>query len=118
MYIYGAFLISSSKKSVRHSSTSWYGTVLRNLFPSVAITRVRHSLSPMSTAVTACNAVLQNGILSPMFFNVYMDDLSSTPNNAKVGGTINEIISKHLMYAWHNLGMKINVRIYLKYRKT
>ena len=38
-------------------------------------------------------------ILSPLFFNVYMDDLSSILNSAKVGCTINEVIINHLMYA-------------------
>ena len=53
----------------------------------------------LSTAFTTSNGVRQGGILSPLFFNVYMDDLSSILNNAKVGCTINEVIINHLMYA-------------------
>ena len=53
----------------------------------------------LSTAFTTCSGVRQGGILSPLFFNVYMDDLSSILNNAKVGCTINEVIINHLMSA-------------------
>ena len=55
--------------------------------------------SHLSTAFTTSNGVRQGGILSPLFFNVYMDDLSSILNNAKVGCTINEVIINHLMCA-------------------
>ena len=53
----------------------------------------------LSTAFTTSNGVCQGGILSPVLFNVYMDDPSSILNTAKVGCTTNEVIINHLTYA-------------------
>ena len=45
------------------------------------------------------NGVRQGGILSPLFFNVYMDKLSCTLNDAKAGCIMNGVYMNHLMYA-------------------
>ena len=45
------------------------------------------------------NGVRQGGIASPIYFNLYMDDLSKLLSNAGVGCSINSVISNHLFYA-------------------
>ena len=45
------------------------------------------------------NGVKQGGILSPLFFNIYMDDLSKNLNNAGVGCYVNNNTVNHIMYA-------------------
>ena len=45
------------------------------------------------------NGVKQGGILSPLFFNIYMDDLSRNLNNTGVGCYVNNNIVNHIMYA-------------------
>ena len=45
------------------------------------------------------NGVRQGSILSPHFFNVYVDDLSSQLNKLKVGCVLGESIINHLLYA-------------------
>ena len=40
----------------------------------------------------------QGGIISPVLFNVYMDDLSCALNRSNIGGRIGEIVN-HLSYA-------------------
>ena len=41
----------------------------------------------------------QGGILSPLFFNLYMDRLSVTLSNTKVGCALFKIMVNHLAYA-------------------
>ena len=41
----------------------------------------------------------QGGIISPVLFNSYMDDLSVCLNNCKIGCSMNDVISNHIMYA-------------------
>jgi hypothetical protein len=53
----------------------------------------------LSDPFSACNGVRQGGILSPLFFNVYMDDLSTILNMSKVGCIMNGVKCNHLMYA-------------------
>ena len=45
------------------------------------------------------NGVRQGSILSPHFFSVYVDDLSSQLNKLKVGCVLGESIINHLLYA-------------------
>ena len=45
------------------------------------------------------NGVRQGSILSPHFFNVYVDDLSSQLNKLKVGCVLGDSIINHLLYA-------------------
>ena len=45
------------------------------------------------------NGVRQGGIISPILFNLYMDDLSITLNNAQIGCSINGQLVNHLLYA-------------------
>ena len=52
-----------------------------------------------STTFTTSNGVRQGGILSPLFFNVYMDKLSCTLNDTKAGYIMNGVYMNHLMYA-------------------
>ena len=53
----------------------------------------------ISEPFTTSNGVKQGGILSPLFFNIYMDDLSRNLNNAGVGCYVNNNIVNHIMYA-------------------
>ena len=45
------------------------------------------------------NGVRQGGILSPLLFNLYMDDLSDRLNKLKIGCCINGTVVNHIMYA-------------------
>ena len=53
----------------------------------------------ISESFTVSNGVRQGGILSPRFFSVYMDDLSSMLNKLGVGCYVRDILINHLMYA-------------------
>ncbi len=48
---------------------------------------------------SASNGVRQGGILSPLFFNLYMDDISNTLNSCQQGCTVNGVSINHLIYA-------------------
>ena len=45
------------------------------------------------------NGVRQGGILSPLFFNLYMDRLSVTLSKTKVGCALGKLMVNHLAYA-------------------
>ena len=45
------------------------------------------------------NGVKQGGILSPLFFNLYMGELSRNLSNANVGCCVNNTVINHIMYA-------------------
>ena len=52
-----------------------------------------------SSSFSVYNGVKQCGILSPILFNVYMDDLSVLLNSSNIGGRIGNIFPNHLCYA-------------------
>ena len=45
------------------------------------------------------NGVRQGGILSPHFFNVYIDELTVTLNACKTGCSLNNVLFNHKMFA-------------------
>ena len=53
----------------------------------------------ISSFFTVSNGVRQGGIMSPILFNVYMDDLSSILNMSKIGCYFNGTLYNHIMYA-------------------
>ena len=52
-----------------------------------------------SNEFTVSNGVRQGGILAPMLFNAYVDDLSGECNSKNVGVKYNGVIINHFMYA-------------------
>ena len=55
--------------------------------------------SNLSPFFCVTNGVRQGGIMSPLLFNVYMDDLSHVLNRMQYGCCINGMKVNHLMYA-------------------
>ena len=53
----------------------------------------------ISTQFTVANGVKQSGIISPILFNMYMDDLSIALNNCGIGGYLGDAFLNHLCYA-------------------
>ena len=53
----------------------------------------------VSEPFTVSNGVRQGGVLSPLFFSVYMDDLSKRLNELNIGCSIGEMIINHIMFA-------------------
>ena len=45
------------------------------------------------------NGVRQGGVLSPLLFNVYVDELSDCLNKSGIGVSINGTIINHMLYA-------------------
>lgn len=52
-----------------------------------------------SSSFKVSNGVRQGGILSPLLFSIYMDNLSTLLNNSKVGCFYNGFLYNHLVYA-------------------
>ena len=52
-----------------------------------------------SSPFNASNGVKQGGILSPIHFNVYVDDLRFSLNSSNIGGRFENIFLNHLCYA-------------------
>ena len=52
-----------------------------------------------STKFCISNGVKQGGILSPRLFNVYVNDLSILLNDTKLGGSIDNTLLNHILYA-------------------
>ena len=55
--------------------------------------------SALSDNFLITNGVRQGGILSPLFFNVYMDCLSESLSNTQTGCNVGGVMINHLMYA-------------------
>ena len=55
--------------------------------------------SNMSALFNVSNGVRQGGIMSPILFNLYMNDLSQSLSASKVGCNINGLFINHLLYA-------------------
>lgn len=53
----------------------------------------------ISDSFRVSNGVRQGGILSPMLFNIYIDDLSVQLNKCKTGCIVGDFLCNHLMYA-------------------
>ena len=53
----------------------------------------------MSCPFTVSNGVRQGDILSPLLFNVFVDNLSVELTASRVGCNINEVFINHLIYA-------------------
>ena len=51
--------------------------------------------SAYSLPFSVSNGVKQGGILSPILFNVYMDDLSVSLNSSNIGRQIRNIFLNH-----------------------
>ena len=52
-----------------------------------------------TTSFCVSNGAKQGSIISPVLFNVYMDDLSCVLNRSNIGGRIGGKIVNHLSYA-------------------
>ena len=50
-----------------------------------------------STQFTVSNGAKQGGIISPILFNVYMDDLSVALNSSGIGGYVGAAFFKSLV---------------------
>ena len=53
----------------------------------------------ISSRFTVCNGVRQGGIASPIFFNVFLNQLSMELNDSKIGCSVNAHVINHLFYA-------------------
>ena len=54
----------------------------------------------LSPNFNVSNGVRQGGILSPLFFNLYMDILSVTLSKTKVGCALGKTMVNHLAYIY------------------
>ena len=55
--------------------------------------------STSTSSFHVSKGIKQGGILSPMLFNVYMDQLSIRLNRSGIGGDIGGLLINHLCYA-------------------
>ena len=55
--------------------------------------------STLSTAFQVTNGVRQGGIISPMLFNLYINDFSIRLTNSGIGGTLCGKFVNHMIYA-------------------
>ena len=106
--VFVAFLDASMAFDNLHHCKLFYKLIKRRI--PVYIIRIlwywyRHQLvavrwnNKMSEYFKVTNGVKQGGLLSPMLYNVYVDDLSCKLNNSNAGCYINNILVNHFMYA-------------------
>ena len=55
--------------------------------------------STLSSKFQVTNCVRQGGVLSPLLFNVYVNELSELLNKSGIGGNMGSTIIKHMLYA-------------------
>ena len=60
---------------------------------------VYQTASTFSGKFHVTNGVRQGGVLSPLLFNVYVNELSDCLNKSGIGGSMNCIIINHMLYA-------------------
>ncbi len=53
----------------------------------------------LSVPFRVSNGIKQGGIISPLLFNVYIDELSANLNNTRVGCYAGDAVINHLSYA-------------------
>jgi len=53
----------------------------------------------LSTSFTVANGVRQGGVLSPIFFSIYMDNLSVSLSSCFIGCYVSNVLCNHLFYA-------------------
>ena len=73
---------------------------LHSTFESVTILYIRWGNS-YSDFFISMNGVKQGGILSPLFFNVYMDNLSAQLNSQHISCNFSngDVVVNHMLYA-------------------
>ena len=55
--------------------------------------------STLSSKFNVTNGIRQGGVLSPLLFNVYVNELSELMNKSGIGGNIGGAIINHMLYA-------------------
>ena len=55
--------------------------------------------STMSSKFQVTNGVRQGGVLSPLFFDVYVNELSELLNKSGIGGNLGGTLINHMLYA-------------------
>ena len=55
--------------------------------------------STMSSKFQVTNGVRQGGVLSPLLFDVYVNELSELLNKSGIGGNLGGTLINHMLYA-------------------
>ena len=101
--------LDASKAFDRVNHDILFNHLINANFPVFALRLMRYLYNHMSMSVkwgnafsskiTCTNGVKQGGVLSPKFFNIYMDELSRNLNLSNVGCKIRSVRINHLAYA-------------------